>query len=403
MSRPTAIAAARTWRRDAQRRPAATVGVLDRRLVARAGLALVLVNVRYWSRVAPLARSELERWRQRALTIGDPVLRALALAKLEEEGFNAEAAAMLATLAPRTHRRRTVEAIVAAEVLYDYLDGLTESPAAEARGDGERLFAAFTDAVAPSAVPSGNYYGRHSRSEDVYLEQLVISVRRALADLPASASLAEVLERSAARGVAAQLRMHAATPSSSEQLRLWAERCAADTPLEWREYLAGAACSVLAVHALIAAASDRHTTYERALELDRIYLLISVLPTILDGVIDREQDARAGRAGHIQHYDDGELLARRLTGVIEDAIRHARGAPDGAHHVMTLVGVVAYYLSAPTAADEFARPVTVHVGRQLRPLLAPTMSMMRAWRAAKRLRGRWRARSSARTRTERRR
>jgi tetraprenyl-beta-curcumene synthase len=396
MTRPAAIAAARTWRRDAPKRPAATVEILDRRLAARAGLALVLVNVRYWSRVAPLARSELERWRQRARTIEDPVLRALAVSKLDEEGFNAEAAAMLATLAPRAHRRRTVEAIVAAEVLYDYLDGLTEFPAAEARGDGERLFTAFTDAVDPSAVPDGDYYRHHSRAEGVYLAQLVASVRHALAGLPASTSLGEVLQSSAARGAEAQLRMHAMTPSTSEQLRLWAERRAADTPLEWREYLAGAACSVLAVHALIAAASDRHTTNERALELDRIYLLISVLPTVLDSVIDRELDASAGRAGYIQHYDDCDLLAGRLAGVIEDAVHHARNVPDGAHHVMTLVGVVAYYLSAPTASDAFARPVTVRIGRQLRPLLAPTMSMMRAWRAAKRLRGRWRARSSAR-------
>ena len=171
MTRPVAIAAPRTWHRDAPERAAATVEILDRRLAARAGLALVLVNVRYWSRVAPLARSEMERWRQRARTIEDPVLRALAVAKLDEEGFNAEAAAMLATLAPRAHRRRTVEAIVAAEVLYDYLDGLTEFPAAEARGDGERLFTAFTDAVDPSAVPDGDYYRHHSSAEDVYLEQ----------------------------------------------------------------------------------------------------------------------------------------------------------------------------------------------------------------------------------------
>jgi tetraprenyl-beta-curcumene synthase len=397
-----AIAAAHTWHQDAPWQPAATVAALDSRLAARAGLALLLVNLRYWSRVAPLARGELERWRQRALTIDDPVLRALALAKLDEEGFNAEAAAMLATLAPRAHRRRTVEAIVAAEVLYDYLDGLTESPATEARGDGERLFTAFTDAVALSALPGGDYYRHHSRSEDVYLGELVASVRLALAGLPASASLTKVLSQSAARGAEAQLRIHAATPSTSEHLRLWAERGAADTPLEWREYLAGAACSVLSVHALIAAASDRDTTYERALELDRIYLLISVLPTILDGVIDHEQDARSGRAGFVQHYDDRGLLTRRLTGVIEDAIRHARGAPDGAHHVMTLVGVIAYYFSAPTAASEFARPVVTLIARQLRPLLAPTMGMMRTWRAAKRLRERWRARPRARARADRR-
>jgi tetraprenyl-beta-curcumene synthase len=401
MSRPAAIAAEATGSRYTSRRAGAgarrgpAVENLDRRLAARAGLALALVNVRYWSRVAPLARDQLERWRRRARAIDDSVLRALALAKLDEEGFNAEAAAMLATIAPRAHRVRAVEAIVAAEVLYDYLDGLTESPADEGPGDGERLFTAFTDAVTPSVTSTGDYYRHHSHREDVYLEELVATVRLALAGLPASANVAQTLTRSAARGAEAQLRIHAATAGESEELRLWAQSRTADTPLEWREYVAGAACSVLAVHALIVAATDRRTTYARGLELDRVYLLISVLPTILDSLIDDEQDARSGRAGHIQHYDDRALLAQRLSNVIDDAVGRARETPHGAHHVMTLVGVVAYYLSAPTADGELVRPVAEHIGAQLRPLLTPALCMMRGWRAAKRLRSYWRARSAA--------
>lgn len=373
----------------AAERPAPAVKLLDRRLAARAGIALLLVNARYWWSVAPLARDQLARWRRRASAIEDPALRALALAKLDEEGFNAEAAATLATLAPRAHRRRAVEAIVAAELLYDYLDGLTEAPAREAPGDGERLFEAFTDAVAPSAPRGGDYYRHHSRAEGVYLEELVAAVRLALAELPASASVAETLKRSARRGAEAQLRIHAA-PSQAQELRRWAERCAAGTSLGWREFMAGAACSVLAVHALIAAAADPRTTREQALALDGAYLLVSALPTILDSVIDRDEDARSGRPGYIQHYADRNVLARRLAGVIRDAVARARGAPHGAHHVMTLIGVVAYYASAPTAGNEFARPVIDHVGEQLRPLLTPALAMMRGWRAAKRLRARGR-------------
>jgi tetraprenyl-beta-curcumene synthase len=407
MSRPAAIAAAARGRVRAPRGASAetrlgpAVASLDRRLAARAGLALALVNVRYWSRVAPLAREELERWRRRARAIDDSVLRALALAKLEQEGLNAQAAAMLATIAPRAHRRRAVQAIVAAEVLYDYLDGLTESPAHETPGDGERLFMSFVDAVTPSATPTGDYYRHHSCSEDVYLQELVASVRLALTGMPGMASVAEALRRSAVRGAEAQLQIHAAPSGASEDLRVWAEAHAADTPLEWREYLAGAAGSVLAVHALIAAASDRRTTYERALEIDRIYLLISVLPTILDSIVDHAQDTRSGRTGYIQHYGDRRLLARRLSSVIDDAVGRAREAPHGAHHVMTLVGVVAYYLSAPAAGGELAQPIAEHIGAQLHPLLAPALGMMRAWRAARRVRTHWLTRSAARVRRRR--
>jgi tetraprenyl-beta-curcumene synthase len=358
-------------------------------LAARAGLAFVLVNVRYWTGVAPLVREQLRRWRTRAQAIEDPILRALAMHKLDEEGFNAELAAMLATLAPRAQRPRAVHAIVALEVMYDYLDGLTESPSPEAPQDGRRLFSAFTDAVAPAERATGDYYRHHPRwQDDGYLQELVNAARLALAALPASATLADVMRQSAVRGAEAQLRIHAACVSGNGQLEQWARRQAAQTSLEWQEFLAGAACSVLAVHALVVAAADRHSTHEQAVVLDRIYLSISALPTVLDSVIDYERDAESGRPGYVQHYDDRAVLAGRLAGVIDDVMARARGTPNGAHHVMTMAGVVAYYLSAPSATSAFARPVSEHMRDQLRPLLAPILAMLRAWRAAKRARGR---------------
>ncbi len=365
---------------------------IDARLAAHAGRALLLANVRYWSSVARLVTQQLSRWHTRAQEIADPVLRGLASQKLAEEGFNAEVAAMLATLAPRAHRSDAVTAIVALEVLYDYLDGLTESPSHESPDDGYRLFTAFTDAVTPSFEPTGDYYRFHPHSDDgSYLDELVATVRAALARLPATATLADILTRSAGRGAEAQLRIHAASLSGPGPMERWAKLNSVGTPLQWREFLAGAACSVLAVHALVAAAADVRTTHEQALEIDRIYLSISVLPTILDSLVDYEVDLSAGQPGYVQYYDDRDVLAERLVSVIEDAVSHARRAPHGAHHVMNLVGVVAYYTSAPTAKNEFARPVTERIVRQLRPLIGPTLAVMRTWRAIKRVRMRLRS------------
>ncbi len=369
---------------------------MDRQLAARAGVALLLVNVRYWSGVAPFVRTQLTRWRSRAQAIEDPTLRGIALQKLREEGFNAEVAATLATLAPRAHRKRVIEAIVALEILYDLLDGLTESSPQAAPGDGERLFTALTDAVAPSLQRGGDYYRHHPCSEEGYLEELVATVRLALAGLPATGVLSELLRASAARAAAAQLHIHRDSLLGDGQLAAWARLHAADTLLQWPEFLAGAASSVLAVHALIAAAADHRTTREQGLELDRIYLSIAVLPTILDSLVDYEQDTKAGRPAFIHYYEDPTVLAGRLASVIVTAVRQARAAPSGAHHVMTLVGVVAYYASAPTARSELALPVTDRITRQLRPLITPTLAVMRAWRVAKRLRLS-RARESPRT------
>jgi len=58
---------------------------------------------------------------------------------------------------------------------------------------------------------------------------------------------------------------------------------------------------------------------------------------------------------------------------------------------MTLTGVAAYYTSAPSATSELARPVTSRIQRELRPLITPTLAVMRTWRVAKRVRARARA------------
>lgn len=362
------------------------MGVLDAGVSLRAGTALLLANARYWTNVAPLVRAQLDHWHGRAETISDPALRTLALEKLEEEGFNAEVAATLATIAPRLHRRRVVKAIVALEVLFDFLDGLTESPSPSSPGDGERLFESFTDAVSPGAPRTGDYYRHHARCDSSgYLEELVGTVRFALASLPSIPQLADTLRGAAVRSAEAQLRIHSIPLEGLDGAERWASARASGTALEWREFLAGAASSVLGVHALIAAAADPRTTWADGREIDRAYLSISVLPTVLDSLIDYDRDTAAGQPGYVGLYEDPKVLQRRLASTIADALGRARSIPNGPHHVMTIVGIVAYYSSAPTAGGEFACATTEQAVASLKPLITPTMAVMHTWRAAKRV------------------
>lgn len=105
----------------------------------RESWALALACSRYYRTVSPRVHEQLTRWQTTAENSSEPALRALALEKLHGEGFNAEAAAMLATTAPPRHRPGAVEAIVALELLYDYLDGRGETAATEA--EARRMFA----------------------------------------------------------------------------------------------------------------------------------------------------------------------------------------------------------------------------------------------------------------------
>src|ERR1700683_3980855 len=151
--------------------------------------AFALANARYWLCVARQVHAQMHHWEARAQAIEDPELRALALGKLRAEGFNAEAAAMAATIAPRATREHAVRAIVALELLYDYLDGLSERPHEDPLGEGERLYAAFLGALDPSVEILG---------ADAYLHELGAAVRDALEQLPASAAIGQAALRCAA-------------------------------------------------------------------------------------------------------------------------------------------------------------------------------------------------------------
>jgi tetraprenyl-beta-curcumene synthase len=354
--------------------------------VISAGLALAVANKRYWTSVAPLVRADLRRWRRRAQAIADPDIRELALERLREVGFNSEVGATLATLAPRVHRATTVKAMVALELLYDYLDGLTELSAQEPLRDGRQLLRALTDAVTPSVVASQDYYRYRPGCDDGgYVEELVDTVRTALAQLPATAAIGEVAQRSAARCAEAQVRAHAAARLGTGQVEAWAEREAAGTALHWRELLAGAASSVIVLDALIAAAADERTTPLQAAQIEAVYLSICALATMLDSVVDYERDERAGclGVGYMHYYGDRELLACELASSAHHAASRAGTLKDGAHHLMTLVGVVAYYTSEPGASGSFARPLVRDLHRELQPLLAPTLAILRVWRLVK--------------------
>ncbi len=351
-------------------------GAVSTRLAARAGLALLVANVRYWRGVAPTVRGQLAGWRWAALAIPQPALRRAAIFKIDRERFNVELAATLATLASPRQRVRSTIAMVALQVAYDYLDLLTESPACGKR-DAERLLARLREAIDVQAgMPPGH----------AYLDCLLETVAGSLQCLPAAGRIRPVAIGSAERCAAGQALGHAALDGTGEaRLRRWAQQGAQDGPLGWRELAAGASASVLCLHALIAAASRPCTTAQDARRLDRLYLSIGAL-SMLDSLVDREQDAGGGQRGHLARYPDAAAMAAALASVAKGALAEADTVPHGAHHAMTLAGVIAYYASAPQATRPPASIAVRGLREELRPLLAPPLALMRAWRLAKRLR-----------------
>ncbi len=347
--------------------------------------ALALANVRYWPTVAPAVYRELARWREPASSIADPRLRELALAKLAHERFNAKVAATLATLAPRAQRADTAKAIVALELLFDYLDGRTEQATQESIADSLQLYRPFIASVQGAQGGAGHTWPEPESPRGAdwnYLAGLSERTRERLCSLPSAGAVAEVARASAQRCAQAQTRLHAAARMGDEQLQRWAEVHARGSGLEWREYTAGCASSVLAMHALIAAAAEESTSAKDAQRIDAAYLAIGAVITILDSVVDWAEDSACGRTGFIRLYDSREL-AEQLCALTREALCRAREAPHRGHHVMTLAGVAAYYTTHPGASEPHARELARMVRRQLSPTIWPTLAVMRSWRAAK--------------------
>jgi hypothetical protein len=349
--------------------------------------ALLAANLRYWPTVAPLTGRELRRWARRAEAIPDGALKALALDKLAGEHFNAQVAATLATLAPLRHRSAVTEAIVAYQVMYDYLDGLTEQPVPEHLRSNLCLYRAFTDALEDSGPPAVDYFARHpSPGDGGYLQDLARAVRDSLAHLPATAAVRPTAKASAQRCAQSQARVHAAGLADPPSLAAWAQAQAQSFPLSWREWLAGAVSCVLGVHALFAAAADRDCTPELALALDQAYLPVAALSTMLDGVVDWRSDRAGGETPWLLSlYERHSDLPQPLVDTAAYAATQARRLPRAAHHLMTMNGVIAYYASAPAAAEPHARPAVEALRRELGATLAQAITVMRAWRACKRV------------------
>jgi hypothetical protein len=312
----------------------------------------------------------------------------------------------------------------------------------------------LTDAVAVIPAGASESFDKPPRSDDGgYLEILSRTVSDALARLPAALAIAEVAQRTAVRSGQAQTRMHAAAVLGTEQVEEWARREAEGTGLQWRELLTGAASSVLVMHALIAAAADPSTTPEEAGEIESAYLSTCTVLTLLDGLVDHDQDTQtrvtedrddsspptrslirplipedredssppnrpltpggAGETGetggtdgdgtdglsdadsspsgicslgYLSFYDDPEELSQTLTAAAQRAVARTRALPNGPHHAMTLVGVVAYYTSHPGARGKLAAPIVKRLQAELEPLISPTLALMRGWRLAKEMR-----------------
>jgi tetraprenyl-beta-curcumene synthase len=326
--------------------------------------------LRYWLTVFPRVSSELRHWRRSAERIADPGLRRLALESLAKRG-NMEGAAAFATFVPWLARGSAIRALVAFQAIYNYADLLAEQPSEDPVGSAKDVHQALLMALDPGGESS--MHDSHLGGERVdrdFLAEMIAACETASWQLPSYGTVAATACRAAERIVAFQ----SLSLGQQGELESWAEsQGPASTGFAWWE-VAAAAGSSLPVHALLAAAASPQLTGQDVAAVDAGYFpRIGALHSLLDSLVDEEEDAATGQLRLLDCYPSrrqATLGLRQLTG---HALAAARELPSGADHALLVTAMACSYLAAPeassSAVDGIARQVRASLGPLARPML----------------------------------
>ena len=304
----------------------------------RLALAFARAACVYWLNVFPLLSRQVKSRQRHARVIPDEALRSIALEVQHTKRGNLEGAAAFATFVPRAHRRAVIGAQVALQGIYDYVDALAEQPSDDPILNSSRLHQALQAALTPNA-PHSNYYSHHAHTNDgEYLRGMADACRASLGSLPSHTVIAAPTLRFAQRIIAYQT-FNVSSDSGQIALARWAS---SETPglldLRWWETAASTGSS-LGIFALLALAADPHANAMQAGLIEHAYFpWIGALHSLLDSLIDIEEDAANGQPNLVAHYASTEEVAirMRLLAVESDPPsraparrRKSRADPDG--------------------------------------------------------------------------
>src|SRR5262245_1104169 len=226
--------------------------------------ALVAATTRelVWGRAA--VSRELRRWRAAAERIPDLRIRADALDVLVRKRGNTDGAALFWTL---TQQRdlSLLRLLVAHEMIWDFLDYVSERGAHVGQHNGRQLHLAVVESL-DLAQPLSDYYRFHPWQDDGgFLRALVEACRTGARRLPSYAVVSATAIREARRAVVQSINHEVDPARRDRELRAWARReFPGQQPVSWFE-LTAALSAPLVIHALLAlAATPRATAREVA-------------------------------------------------------------------------------------------------------------------------------------------
>ncbi len=323
---------------------------------------------------------EIQRWRERAESIPDEPLREDALYVLEHKRTHAHGAALFWTL-PSCRNFDLLRLLVAYELIWDYLDNLSERAAEHGETDGRHLHMAIAEAVDPGASVS-DYYLKHPWHDDGgYLRALVESCQEGCRRLPSYPRVRDLVIREAERAQVLAVNHNPDPAIRDTTLERWvAEEFPGRQPASWWE-ISGAASAPLAIHALLALAAEPECSESEIWQTYSAYFpWLSAATTMLDSYVDQIEDAANGDHSYVSHYPDPEVAIGSIGELVLRSLTEARALRDGHRHAVIAAAMIAMYLSKDVAPARELRAGTeafIRAGGSLTRLLLPILKLWR--------------------------
>jgi tetraprenyl-beta-curcumene synthase len=313
-------------------------------------------------------------------------LREDALDALERKRGQSDGAALFSIL-PRARNLSYLRLLVAYQVIWDYLDSVSERGADAGIANGRQLHLALVDALDPDG-PIRDYYQQNPCKDDGgYLQKLVDACRECCTHLPSYERVRGLVIRDAQRAQVLALNHHPAPAERDAALKHWAAKEFPDGhEATWYE-LTGAASAGLAAFALLALACETDCDEQEIARTHAAYFpWASAVACMLDSYADQAEDATNGDHSYIAHYPTPEIAVTETCRLVRRCLCELYTLKNGESHVLIACSMVALYLSKDSARAQNMRAWSTRIADAGGSLTQTLLPILRLWRAAYSLR-----------------
>ena len=314
--------------------------------------------------------------------IQDKSIRKDALDSLVRKRDNVEGASLFSILP--THRNKCLlKLLVTYQILWDFLDSVSERGACAGYANGYQLHRALVEALDLDA-PISDYYRFHPWKDDGgYLLALVEACRRMCTGLSCYRQVRPLMLQAVERCAIQSLNHEPESSRRDAALKEWAAReFAGEQMLEWFELTAAA--SAFPPHILLALAAEPSLDQQELRDVYAAYFpWVGLAIAMLDSYLDQAEDLVSGNHSYISHYASQTEALERLSMIIGRIVCQARRLPNSRRHAVLTEGIVAWHLSMDSVNTPTAREATRMLACSGGPLTRLLLPIAHIWRATR--------------------